>query len=45
MYEGVAAYAGGHAPAAVIAFNIGYAELVDVGKMPFDAGRFLPALP
>ena len=44
MYEGVLLLTLAAVPAAVIAFNIGYAELVDVGKMPFDAGRFLPAL-
>lgn len=44
MYEGVLLLTLAAVPAAVIAFNIGYAELVDVGKMSFDAGRFLPAL-
>lgn len=28
-------------PAAIIALNVGFAELVDVTKLPFDAGRFL----
>ena len=31
-------------PAALIAFNVGMAELVDVERMPFDAVRFLWAL-
>ncbi len=31
-------------PAAVIAFNVGLAELVDVERMPFDVARFLWAL-
>ena len=31
-------------PAIVITFNIGMAELVEVGKLPFTAGRFLLAL-
>lgn len=28
-------------PAAILALNVGFAELVDVTKLPFDAGRFL----
>lgn len=44
MYEGILLLTLAALPAAVIAFNIGYAELVDVGKMPFDAVRFLSAL-
>ena len=40
MYEGILLLTLAALPAAVIAFNIGYAELVDVGKMPFDAVRF-----
>lgn len=28
-------------PAAILALNVGYAELVDVTKLPFDTGRFL----
>ena len=31
-------------PAAIIAFNVGMAELVDVERMPFDAVRFLWAI-
>lgn len=31
-------------PAALIAFNAGVAELVDVSKLPFDGWRFLSAL-
>lgn len=31
-------------PAMIIAFNIGMAELVDVGKMMFTTGRFLSAI-
>ena len=31
-------------PAALVAFNVGMAELVDVERMPFDAVRFLWAL-
>lgn len=31
-------------PAALIAFNIGYGELVDVSKLPFDAFRFFSAI-
>jgi putative ABC transport system permease protein len=31
-------------PAVVIALNVGMAELVDVDKMPFTAGRFLLAV-
>ena len=31
-------------PAALIAFNVGMAELVDVERMPFDAVRFLWAI-
>ena len=44
MYEGILLLTLAVIPATVIAFNIGYAELVDVGRMPFDTGRFLSAL-
>ena len=44
MYEGILLLTLAALPAAVIVFYIGYAELVDVGKMPFDAVRFLSAL-
>ena len=44
MYEGILLLTLAAVPAAVIAFNIAYAELIDVSKMPFDAGRLLSAL-
>lgn len=44
MYEGILLLTLAAIPAAVIAFNIGYAELVDVGKIPFGTTRFLSAL-
>lgn len=31
-------------PAALVALNLGVAELVDVGRLPFDAPRFVLAL-
>ena len=31
-------------PAALVALNLGVAELVDVGRLPFDASRFVLAL-
>ena len=31
-------------PAALVAFNVGMAELVDVERMPFDAVRFVVAI-
>ena len=42
MYEGVLLLTLAAVPAAVIAFNIGYAELVDVGEIAFRC-RTLPA--
>ncbi|MDO4165692.1 MAG: ABC transporter permease [Bacteroides sp.] len=39
--EGLLLLAFASIPAIVIAFNIGWAELVDVEKLPFTAGRFL----
>lgn len=41
MYEGIILLSLATLPAAIIALNVGVAELVDVSKMPFDASRFL----
>lgn len=41
IYEGLILLSLVTLPAMVIALNVGIAELVDVYKMPFDAGRFL----
>ena len=44
MCEGVLLLTLATVPAAIIAFNIGVAELVSVDKMPFDAVRFLSGI-
>lgn len=43
MSEGILLLTVAAIPAAVIAANVGIAELVDVSKMPFTTGRFLLA--
>ena len=42
--EGLLILTAAAVPAALIAFNIGLAELVDVERMAFDAGRFVVAV-
>ena len=44
VYEGMGLLLLAAIPAVVIALNVGMAELVDVDKMPFTAGRFLLAV-